>query len=179
MKKAPHPVCLGHLHFVTANTHKRIPLFRSPVLCREFFTSLSEIKIRFPFELFAYVLMPDHFHLLVRPSDGDISRLVQKIKSLTARRVIDTLQTEGNDKSLLALRKPIPGRRAHSYQVFQQSFRDLRLWSSWMIHQKIDYIHANPVNEGLVDNVAAYRWSSCRAMHERTSEPIPIDHLPD
>ncbi len=179
MKKAPHPVDPGHLHFATANTNRRIPLFRSPSLCQGFFASLMDLRASFPFELFAYVLMPDHFHLLLRPPDGDISRLVQKIKSLSARRLIETLTANGSNQILQSLRKVNLGRRAHTYQVFQQSFRDLRLWSTWMIHQKIDYIHANPVNEDMAENVAAYRWSSWGTMYEQSQEPIPIDPLPE
>lgn len=178
MKKWPHSKTPGPLHFVTVTTHKRIPLFRSPSLCQEFFVALVEVKIRFPFELFAYVLLPDHFHLLFRPSDGDISRLLQKIKSLAARKIIERLKKCKSEKVLVALRKARPGRRAHLYRVFQDSFRDLQLWSHWMIKQKIDYIHKNPINEHLAETVAAYPWSSGRAAYERSTGPIAVDPLP-
>jgi REP element-mobilizing transposase RayT len=178
MKKWPHPPSPGVLHFVTVVTQKRLPLFRSSQLCREFFLTLAEVKIRFPFELFAYVLLPDHLHLLLRPPDGDISALMQKIKSLTAKRFVETLRKQGNKTALARLRKHRPGRRAHAYQVFQDSFRDLQLWSPWMIKQKIDYIHRNPIDEQLVENVASYPWSSWRAVYERSREPISIDPLP-
>ncbi len=151
MKKRPHPPSAGHLHFVTVITHGRIPLFRSSVLCQEFFAALKEVKARFPFELYAYVLLPDHLHLLLRPNDGDISHLMQKIKSLAARKLLAS---------------------------FQDSFRDLELWSPWMIRQKIDYIHTNPVNERLADNAAAYSWSSWRAINEHSQEPLAVDPLP-
>lgn len=177
MKKWPHARTPGVLHFVTVNTHKRIPLFRSQPLCWEFFGALGEVKARFPFELFAYALLPDHLHLLVRPADGDISRLLQKIKSRAARRIVERLEKAEREKTLLALRKTRPGRRAHVYQVFQDSFRDLQLWSPWMIRQKIDYIHKNPVNEHLTENAAAYPWSSWRVVTELNGEPIAVDPL--
>lgn len=178
MKKWPHPTTPGPLHFVTVTTDKRIQLFRSPALCQDFFTALREIKTRFPFELFAYVLLPDHFHLLLRPRDGDVSGLLQKIKSLTARRIVENLKTNRREKTLAALRKTRPGRRAHSYQVFQESFRDLQLWSPWLIKQKIDYIHKNPIKEKRAENVAAYRWSSWPAVYQRRADPIAVDPLP-
>lgn len=118
MKKYHHPRIPGPLQFVTTSVTKRLPLFRSASLCREFFCAVTEINARFPFELYAYVLLPDHFHLLVRPRDGDISRLIQKIKSLTARRIIDTLKTQRDEKALNALWKAKPGRRQHTHRVF-------------------------------------------------------------
>ena len=178
MKKWPHPPTGGVLHFVTVVTRKRIPLFRSAQLCREFFLTLAEVRARFPFELFAYVLLPDHLHLLLRPTDGDISALIQKIKSLAAKRVLETLRKQGNRTGLTRLIKDRPGRRAHTYQVFQDSFRDLQLWSPWMVKQKVDYIHKNPIEERLVDGVAVYPWSSWRAIYQRENEPISVDPLP-
>ena len=178
MKKRPHLPAPGHLHFVTVITHQRIPLFRSAALCQRFFATVKAVKARFPFELYAYVLLPDHLHLLLRPNDGDISRLMQKIKSVAARTILGRLKGAQAQKTLLALRKVKAGRRAHSYEVFQDSFRDLELWSPWMIRQKIDYIHKNPVNEQVAETVGSYPWSSWRAINEHSQEPLAVDPLP-
>ena len=178
MKKRPHPATPGPLHFVTVATNKRILLFHSQHLCREFFTALTEIKSHFSFELYAYVLLPDHFHLVLRPGDGNISRLLQKINSLAARRIVERLKAMRSHKTLTSLKKATPGRREHRHQVFQQSFRDLLLESPWMVKQKIDYIHKNPINERLAKNVADYPWSSWQAIYESSGEPIPVDPLP-
>ena len=55
------------VHYVTAVTYGRIPLFREAELCELFITALAETRIKDPFKLIGYVLMPDHFHLLVNP----------------------------------------------------------------------------------------------------------------
>lgn len=177
MKKRPHLPTPNCLHFVPVITYKRTRLFRSAALCREFFSALREVRGRFPFELYAYVLLPDHFHVLVKPIDSDISRLIQKIKSLTARRIVGRLKSGQGAAALQVLRKAKHERRSHLYQVFQDSFRDLELWSPWMTRQKIDYIHKNPVNEHLTENAAAYPWSSWRAINELSGEPIAVDPL--
>ena len=46
----------------------------------------------------------------------------------------------------------------------------------WMIWQKINYIHANPVKAGLAKSARDYPWSSFKAFYEGTSEPLPVDH---
>jgi len=86
--------------------------------------------------------MPDHLHLIVNPQDGRIREFTGKLKSLSARAITQTargiefkLDSEG------------------SLHVWQESFRAIPLWSAWMIWQKINYIHANPVKAGLVSSV--------------------------
>jgi len=44
-----------------------------------------------------------------------------------------------------------------------------------MIWQKINYIHANPVRAGLVSSAKDYKWSSFRAFHYGSGEPLAID----
>ena len=43
---------------------------------------------------------------------------------------------------------------------------------SW---QKINYIHANPVKAKLVASAKDYHWSSFKAFHSLSSEPLPVD----
>ena len=78
------------------------------------------LKVEWPFKLIAYVLMPDHFHLIVNPKDGLIRELAGKLKSLTARRIID----EAKGFSFLK-EKPEPDGSVH--QVWQESFKAVPL----------------------------------------------------
>jgi hypothetical protein len=59
--------------------------------------------------------------------------------------------------------------------VWQESFKAMPLWSSWMIWQKINYIHANPVKAGIVKSAKDYRWSSFHSYYSLAAESIPID----
>lgn len=51
----------------------------------------------------------------------------------------------------------------------------MALWSAWMIRQKINYIHANPVKAKLVKSAKEYRWSSFNAFYSDANEPLPVD----
>jgi hypothetical protein len=62
------------------------------------------------------------------------------------------------------------------HQVWQESFKAMPLWSGWMIWQKINYIHANPVKARLVSSARNYLWSSYRAFYENRGEPLAVDH---
>ncbi|MFQ5925995.1 MAG: transposase [Terriglobia bacterium] len=175
MKRRAAPRFSPHLHFVTARTNQRRKLFREPKLSQEFLEGLRDLRQKHAFRLYAYVLMPDHFHLVVRPSDGDISELMKKIKSLTARKIVACLKGANKARKLSSLRKVTTGRRRHTFQVWQDGFHTVELWSGWMIRKKIDYIHANPLRKGLVRSAKDYPWSSFSAYHGIGRAGIPLD----
>src|SRR5262245_31784134 len=80
----------GALHFITANIIDRIPIFSDAECCLAFMNVLSDQRPKWPFKLVAYVLMPDHVHLIVNPPDGRIRELVGSLKSLSARALIQS-----------------------------------------------------------------------------------------
>jgi REP element-mobilizing transposase RayT len=98
--------------------------------------------------------MPDHMHLIVNPKDGRIKEFTGKLKSLSAKAIVKAAQ--GIDFKMDS---------EGSHIVWQDSFKAIPLWSAWMIWQKINYIHANPVKGGLVNSAKDYRWSSFRAFY--------------
>ena len=159
----------GALHFVTGNLLNRTPLFNEDDVCRAFFKVCNKLKNEWPAKLIAYVTMPDHFHLIVNPRDGNIRGFSGALKSLSAREIINLC---GGD--LFLRDAPDDDRSIHN--VWQESFKSQALWSGWMIWQKINYIHANPVKARLVTSAKEYRWSSFRAFYNDSSEPLPVDH---
>jgi REP element-mobilizing transposase RayT len=93
---------------------------------------------QWPCKLIAYVVMPDHTHLIVNPRDGDIQRFTGALKTLSAKRIVDIT---GDARFI----RETPDADGCIHQVWQESFKAMPLWSAWMIWQKINYIHANPV----------------------------------
>jgi REP-associated tyrosine transposase len=83
------------LHFLTTSTYRRTEIFNSERFKREFVARLTELRTELGFQLLGYVLMPEHFHLLVWPCDGfDPSQIMQRLKGRTARSILKTLGQE-------------------------------------------------------------------------------------
>ena len=78
----------GALHFVTGNFLERTPIFTDPDCCSAFLEELSGLSQKWPSKLIAYVLMPDHFHLISNPRDGRIKEFVGALKSLSAKSIV-------------------------------------------------------------------------------------------
>ena len=158
----------GVLHFVTGNILNRTPVFNQEACCEAFLKICSTLKEQWPCKLLAYVLMPDHIHLLLNPQDGRIKEFTGTLKSLSAKCIIETVQGDSFTRST-------PDMDGSRHQVWQESFKDFPLWSSWMIWQKINYIHANPVRAGLVESAKDFRWSSFRSFYLEGNDPLAVD----
>ena len=103
--------------------------------------ALGRTNERYPFELFGYCLMPDHFHLLLKPAAGQsISRIVQ---SLTVAQGAQYHRHHGS-----------------SGHVWQGRFKSHVIQEDGHLLVILRYIEANPVRAGRVKDLAACRWSS-------------------
>jgi putative transposase len=154
----------GALHFVTGNLLNRVPVFKQQPCCESFIDTLAALLNEWPCKLIAYVLMPDHIHLIVNPKDGCIKEFTRTLKSLSAKGIVNTCQG-------INFKLDSEG----SHLVWQESFKAIPLWSTWMIWQKINYIHANPVKAKLVKAARDYRWSSFRALYSEEVVDLKVD----
>ena len=150
----------GVLHYVTGNVDKRRAIFRDERNCIAFLEEVQALRRKHESRLICFVAMYDHFPLIVNPRDGDIQTWIGNLKSLSARRLIDI-----NPPGLFK-------KNEDENQVWQESFRTLRLWSGWMIWQKINYIHNNPLKAGPGDSAGDYRWSSFRSFYHLGCEEL-------
>ena len=94
-----------------------------------------------PFDYLAWVVLPDHFHIIMDPKDEDLSDLLQRIKlGFVARYRRATGMYRG--------------------RVWQSRFWDHVIRNEDDMNRHIDYIHYNPVKHGLVREPGAWRFSS-------------------
>jgi putative transposase len=133
-----------HLHFITCSCYQRRPLLDTPQKRRIFLRTLNEVRNLYRFALVGYVVMPEHFHLLIsEPEIDNPSTVCQILKQRTAHR----LRTEGE-----ALKHPL----------WMHRFYDFNIWTQRKRIEKLNYIHMNPVKRSLVPQPELWPWSSYR-----------------
>jgi putative transposase len=166
----------GEAHYVTFSCHQRKPLLRSPVLCQWLADAIEEARTTMEFDLWAFVFMPEHVHLVVmsRRQDYSISALISAIKRPVAYRAIGHLkQTE---HPLLTELRDGSRRGADRYRLWLPGGGyDRNLQNAEAVHAAIEYAHHNPVRRGLTATAVEWLWSSARAWQEGTDEPIRMD----
>jgi REP element-mobilizing transposase RayT len=163
------------VNYITVVAKDRLPVLQTAAMKDITCQALDEARKTGGFLLFAYVIMPDHLHLLTDcpKSSADVLRCV---KGLTGRRVIDYLKENKYQSSLAKLRHQ-EWKRRHSYSLWQQEKSVMSIFSEGMFMQKVNYIHLNPVRANLVDKATDYRWSSARIWQRRhlADEPLMVD----
>ncbi len=161
--------------YITVVAKDRLPVFKSDAIKLITCHALDEARKSGNFLIFAYVIMPDHPHLLTDcpTTSADVLR---RVKGLIGRRVIDYLKEHGYQSSLAKLRHA-EWKRKHSYSVWQQEKNVFSIFSEAVFMQKVNYIHLNPVRAGLVERAIDYRWSSARIWQrcESDDEPLSVD----
>ncbi len=147
---------LGTARLLTFGCYRRKRLLRFEETCSIFLEHFKEQSIKQGVEVWAYVLMPNHVHLLLFASGNSLIRkFIARLKRSAA---IETLQWifENHpqlwDSLLNQKQNPQFWQRGGGY--------DRSLWSPDKIRQTVGYIHRNPVRSGLVQNPDEYMWSS-------------------
>ena len=158
-------------YYLTSVTKDRLAVFRLDTLKSTVCSALNEARISGGFLILAYVIMPDHLHLI---TDGEKKATVvlRFINGIVSRRVIDFLKENGHHSSLEKLRHE-EYRRGHRYSLWDHHPNVRLLTSESMFMQRVHYTHQNPLRLGRIERVEGYRFSSARIWNKR-----PLDHEP-
>ncbi|MGH9774819.1 MAG: REP-associated tyrosine transposase [Candidatus Acidiferrales bacterium] len=144
------------LHFITCSCYRRLPLLGSARARNTFVEVLRKVRDKRGFALVGYVVMPEHFHLLItEPPVGTPSSVLQVLKqrvSLELRRVERNREPECG-RHLDRSKDILP-------QFWHRRFYDLNVWSQKKKTEKLEYMHMNPVKRGLVTSPKDWAWSS-------------------
>ena len=105
-----------------------------------FLETLSEMSERFEVDIFAYVLMPNHYHLLVRTNRANLKKSMQWFGTAYTLRF--------NNRNL---------KKGH---LFQGRYKSILIQNDAYLTQLSCYIHRNPLKAGIVRRLVDYKWSS-------------------
>ena len=146
---------VGWLDVFTRNEYKDI-LLQSLSYCQ---------KVK-GMEIIAWCVMTNHVHLVFRSVKGQHpSLLLGDIKRFTSKAVVKAIQEnprESRREFLLEQFKKAAAKSSNvkEYQVWRHDNKPIELWSNRVIWEKINYVHNNPVEAGLVYRAQDYVYSS-------------------
>ena len=137
---------------------------------------VHEIKLalkRYGATLAAYVIMPDRVHLLVYlPSRDVLHKFLKCWRGRSARMMIDILLRQQDADALAVLAAHADSRR--QYAAWKEQVRSLPVLTWKKLLAKIEYIHAKPVQRGLVPHPADWPHSSWSFYESETAGLLPI-----
>ena len=116
----------------------------------------------------AYVVMSNHLHLIAYAKEGfKLSAILRDFKKFTAKQIIQAITNNPKESRTSWLLTHFIefgnlNKDNKTFQFWQRGNHPIELESPKWIYQKIDYIHLNPVRNGLVDYPEHYLYSSAR-----------------
>jgi putative transposase len=168
----------GHAHEFTFSCCHGYELLSKERTCQWFVDALDRARRIHEFLLIAYVIMPEHAHILTLPQpwDYETCEFLKSTKQSVSRRVKNFLQKNHPDwQEKLTQRQPGGKVEFHFWQP--GGGYDRNMISQDAILSAIRYIHANPVRRGLVENPLDWEWSSARWWEGDRDVKLAMDEI--
>jgi putative transposase len=137
--------------------------------------ALKAARDKWGFHLWAYVIMPEHVHLLIHPQPPHLAagRIAGDFKEVVARKAIRYLQEHApNWLARITVRE---GTRVRRRFWQPGGGYDRNVFEFTSAHSMVEYFHANPVRRGLVTRPEDWEWSSARWYAGIRPVPIEMD----
>jgi putative transposase len=155
----------GNAYYITTSVNKFVKIFKEKKYIECILDNINFYRRKHNFKLLAYVIMPDHLHLLIYPDQDrveEVSSIMEDLKKFTSRKLRKQMEEDKRNKWLSLFKLKKPKKKNWQYQIWQERFDDLAIYSLEIARIKINYIHNNPVRKGLVEKAEDYLYSSAR-----------------
>jgi REP element-mobilizing transposase RayT len=155
-------------HFMTFQVVDWVDIFSRKIYRDIVMDSMAFCRKNKGLEVYAYVVMTNHVHVIWRASKDNLSDVVRDFKKFTGLHIIKAIQDENTKESRqdwLLKRFEFAARsnvRNSDHQFWTHSNHLIQLFSGSFIDQKLNYIHQNPVRAGWVEKPEDYLYSSAR-----------------
>ena len=156
----------GKVYFITTTVVDWIDLFTRPVYKHVVLESLNYCIQNKGMEIYAWVLMTNHLHLLIGVTgENSVSDIMRDFKKYTSKKLIDTLQHEVTEsrREWMLDRFEFSGRndkKIKNFRFWQEGTDIQEVFLNDYFEQKMEYIHNNPVKGEIVNAPYEYRYSS-------------------
>ncbi|GAA3973683.1 REP-associated tyrosine transposase [Mucilaginibacter dorajii] len=155
------------LYFVTFTVVKWLDVFTRREYKDIVVDSLKHCIEHKGLELYAWVIMSNHVHLIIGTHDKPMQDILRDVKKHTSKKITQAIaenMQESRREWLLHFfeREGKSNPNNEHYQFWQQGNHPIELYTNKVLDQKLDYIHINPVTAGWVDEPEHYLYSSAR-----------------
>lgn len=156
------------LHFITFAVVEWVDVFTRQQYRDILIASLAYCIKQKGLNLHAWVIMSNHVHFIMSAKDGaKLSDILRDFKKFTSVKIIEGIKNnayESRKEWMLAIfkAKGKENSRNSTHQFWRQDNQPKELTDNMMIDQRLNYIHNNPVEAGIVENAVDYLYSSAK-----------------
>ena len=157
MPRPLRPVAPGLIYHAINRGNNRQTVFNSDGDFNAFLKAIADLKERIEFDLYGYCVMTNHIHMLIRPREGSISRILQSL--------------------LVSHTQGFHGFHGSSGHVWQGRFKSPVIQDDDHLLAVLRYIEANPLRANMVERAVDYPWSSFACHGAGRPDPL-LDPVP-
>jgi len=155
------------LYFVSFAVVNWIDLFIRNEYKDIMIASWNHCQLEKGLEIYGYCIMTSHIHMIIGTHGANLEHIMWDMKrhtSIALRQAIEQHPTESRREWMLWMMKRAGTKNSHNseFQLWQQDNHPIELFDLKILHQKLDYIHYNPVVAGIVEKPEDYLYSSAR-----------------
>lgn len=162
----------GAMHFVTFTVHQWVDVFTRPLYREILLESLRHCQTHKGLEIYAWVIMSNHCHLMLRAQDENLSDIIRDFKKFTSKKIYKSIQENSKEsrREWLLMSLSIEGR----IWFWNEGYHGEEVLSKEFFESKVDYIHANPVVAGIVAKEEEYLMSSAGDFYGIRKGPLNL-----
>jgi putative transposase len=167
---------VGHAHFLTFSCFRRQPFLAYDRAGGWLVDAVNRAREKHRFHVWAYVVTPEHVHLLIWPTeaDYDVGGILNSIKQSVAKRALAFVRSTA--LALLARTEHRQPSGETHYRFWQRcGGYDRNIVEETTLYQLIEYVHANPVRGGLCVRPEDWHWSSAADYAGVRIGPLRLD----
>ena len=142
----------GAYYHILSRGNARDDIFLNDKDRQDFLNLLEEMSDRFDVDIYSYVLMTNHYHLLLRTRKSNLSKCMQWLGTSYTRR--------------------FNLRHSRCGHLFQGRFKSILIENDSYLMQLSCYIHRNPLRAGMINRLADYKWSSYLFYAYKNKSPV-------
>ena len=148
------------VYFVTFTVHQWVDVFTRKIYADILLDSIGYCQANKGLEVFGWVIMSNHCHLIIGSSKVHLSDIIRDLKKFTSKKILAAIESnEGESRKrwlLWLLKKDGAGG-----WFWEEGYHGEEILSKEFFQSKLDYIHLNPVRAGIVEKEEEYVYSSC------------------
>ncbi len=169
-------------HFVTFSVVGWVDVFSRELYKEIMLDSLRYCTAQKGLCLHAWIIMTNHIHLILSSETAKIEHLVRDIKKFTSKQIINAIRDNPDEsrKEWMLNLFAFVGQGNHNNKVFQfwkQDYHPIELNTNEKLNQRLQYLHENPVQSGLVWEAWHYKYSSAIDYYTSEKGLLTIERL--
>lgn len=160
-----HTISGNGLYFLTFTVIDWVDVFTRRDYKDILVNSIQYCQINKGLGLYAWVIMPNHVHLIASASGKPgLSDIFRDLKKFTSKALVDAIKTGNESRKAWMLDrlsfKAMINPKIQDYQFWKEGIHPVELTTNEFMEQKLDYVHQNPVKMGFVEKPEVYVYSS-------------------